>query len=41
VYKSPSSDKIPAEVFQVGGKRMLSQIHKLFCSIWNKEELLE
>jgi hypothetical protein len=27
------------ELFQVGGKRLVSVIHKLINSIWNKEEL--
>jgi hypothetical protein len=36
-YKSPGSDKIPAELIQAGGQ--MSAIHKLINSIWNKEEL--
>jgi hypothetical protein len=32
--KSPGSDQILA-----GGKMLVSAIHKLFNSIWNKEEL--
>jgi hypothetical protein len=38
-YKSPGSDQIPAELIQAGGEMVLSTIHKLINSIWNKEEL--
>jgi hypothetical protein len=38
-YKSPGSDQIPAELIQTGGEMLLSTIHKLINSIWNKEEL--
>jgi hypothetical protein len=38
-YKSPGSDQIPAELIQAGGEMLLSAIHKLITSIWNKEEL--
>jgi hypothetical protein len=38
-YKSPGSDQIPAELIQAGGKILLSPIHKLINSSWNKEEL--
>jgi hypothetical protein len=38
-YKSPGSDQIPAEMIQAGGKMLLSPIHKLINSIWNKEQL--
>jgi hypothetical protein len=38
-YKSPGSDQILAELIQVGGETLLSAIHKLINSIWNKEEL--
>jgi hypothetical protein len=38
-YKSPGSDQIPAELIQAGGEILLSEIHKLFRSVWNKEEL--
>jgi hypothetical protein len=37
-YKSPGSDQIPAELIQAGGRTLLSAIHKLIYSIWNKEE---
>jgi hypothetical protein len=40
-YKSPGSDQIPAELIQAGGKILLSAIHKLINSVWNKEELLD
>jgi hypothetical protein len=38
-YKSPRSDQIPAELIQAGGEILVSVIHKLINSIWNKEEL--
>jgi hypothetical protein len=38
-YKLPGSDQIPAELIQVGGETVQSEIHKLINSIWNKEEL--
>jgi hypothetical protein len=38
-YKSPGSDQISAELILAGGKMLLSVIHKLINSIWNKEEL--
>jgi hypothetical protein len=38
-YKSPGSDHIPAELYQAGGETLVSVIHKLMNSIWNKEEL--
>jgi hypothetical protein len=38
-YKSPGSDQISAELYQAGGKILVSVIHKLITSIWNKEEL--
>jgi hypothetical protein len=38
-YKSPGSDQIPAELIQAGGEMLLSAIHKLINSIWNKEKL--
>jgi hypothetical protein len=38
-YKSPGSDQIPAQLIQAGGEMLLSAIHKLINSIWNKEEL--
>jgi hypothetical protein len=38
-YKSPGSDKIPAELIESGGEILPSEIHKLINSVWNKEEL--
>jgi hypothetical protein len=38
-YKSPGSDQIPAEMTQARGEILLSEIHKLMNSVWNKEEL--
>jgi hypothetical protein len=38
-YKFPSSDGILAELIQAGVKILLSEIHKLINSVWNKEEL--
>jgi hypothetical protein len=38
-YKSPGTDQIPAELVKAGGETLYSEIHRLICSIWNKEEL--
>jgi hypothetical protein len=38
-YKSPGSDQILAELYQAGGETLVSVIHKLLTSIWNKEEM--
>jgi hypothetical protein len=38
-YKSPGSDQIPAELIKAGGETLVSVIHKLINSFWNKEEL--
>jgi hypothetical protein len=38
-YKSPGTDNIPAEFIKAGGEILYSEIHRLICSIWNKEEL--
>jgi hypothetical protein len=38
-YKSPGADQIPAELIKAGGEILNSEIHRLTCSIWNKEEL--
>jgi hypothetical protein len=38
-YKSPGVDHIPAELIQVGGETLSSEIHKLIKLIWNKEVL--
>jgi hypothetical protein len=37
--KLPGSDQILAELIEAGGETLLSAIHKLIKSIWNKEEL--
>jgi hypothetical protein len=37
--ESPCSDQIEAELNQAEGDALLSVIHKLINSIWNKEEL--
>jgi hypothetical protein len=37
-YKSSVGDQILAELIQARGKILLSAIHKLFNSVWNKEE---
>jgi hypothetical protein len=33
------NDQIPVELIQAGGETLVSVIHKLINSIWNKEEL--
>jgi hypothetical protein len=38
-YKSAGSDQIASELIQAGGEILLSEIHKLINSVWNKEEL--
>jgi hypothetical protein len=38
-YKSPDTDNIPAELIKAGGETLCSEIHRLICLIWNKEEL--
>jgi hypothetical protein len=40
-YKSLGTDQIPAELIKAGGVTLTlySEIHRLTCSIWNKEEL--
>jgi hypothetical protein len=38
-YKSSGNDQIPTELTKSGGETLYSEIHKLICSIWNKEEL--
>jgi hypothetical protein len=35
-YKSPGSDQI-LELIQAGGKILLSAVHKLINSVWNKK----
>jgi hypothetical protein len=38
-YKSPGIDQIPAKLIKAGGEILYSEIHRLICPIWNKEEL--
>jgi hypothetical protein len=38
-YKLPGSDQIEAELIKAGGETLVSVIHKLIISIWNKREL--
>jgi hypothetical protein len=38
-YKSPATAQIPAELIKAGGETLYSEIHRLICCIWNKEEL--
>jgi hypothetical protein len=37
--KSPGTDQIPTELIKAGDETLYSEIHRLICSIWNKEEL--
>jgi hypothetical protein len=39
-YKSPGTDYILAELIQAGGEILLSAIHKLIKSIWNRKNCL-
>jgi hypothetical protein len=38
-YKSPGTHQIPTELIKAVSETLYSEIHKLICSIWNKEEL--
>jgi hypothetical protein len=38
-YKSSGTDNIPAELMKAGGETLYSEIHRLICCVWNKEEL--
>jgi hypothetical protein len=38
-YKSPGTDQILAKLIKAGGEKLCYVIHKLICSMWNKEEL--
>jgi hypothetical protein len=38
-YKSLGTDQILAKFIKAGGEILCSEIHRLICSIWNKEEL--
>jgi hypothetical protein len=37
-YKWPGTDQILAELIKAGSEILLSEIHKLINSVWNKEE---
>jgi hypothetical protein len=37
-YKSPGIDQIPAELIKTAGETLYSEIYRLVCCIWNKEE---
>jgi hypothetical protein len=39
MYKTPSVDQIPGEMFQAGGETLRSERHKLIKLTWKKEEL--
>jgi hypothetical protein len=36
-YKSPGTDQISVKLIKVGGETLCSEIHKLICSVQNKE----
>jgi hypothetical protein len=38
-YRSLGFDQIPAKLIKAGGGTLCTEVHKLICSIWNKEEL--
>jgi hypothetical protein len=38
-YKFPGTDHIPAKLIKARSEILCSEIHKLICSIWNKDEL--
>jgi hypothetical protein len=38
-YYNSSADQIPAELIKAGGETLYSEIQRLICCIWNKEEL--
>jgi dihydroorotase len=38
-YKSPGTDQISAKLIKAGGETLYSEIQRLICSIWNKEQL--
>jgi hypothetical protein len=40
-HKSPGNDQIPIELIKAAGEILCSKIHKLICSIRNKEELIQ
>jgi hypothetical protein len=38
-YKYPGTDQIPIELIKAGCETLYSEIGRLICCIWNKEEL--
>jgi hypothetical protein len=38
-FKSLGTDQILAKLIKAEGETLCSQVHKLVCYIWNKEEL--
>jgi hypothetical protein len=38
-YKSPGTDQIPSELIKAGSETLYSEMHRLICYIWDKEEL--
>jgi hypothetical protein len=36
-YKFLGTDQILAELIKAGGETLCSEIHRMICSIWNKE----
>jgi hypothetical protein len=38
-YKYPGTDQMLVELIKAGGETLHSKVHKLICSVWNKEEL--
>jgi hypothetical protein len=38
-HKSLGTDQILAELIKTVGEMLCSEMHKLICSVWNKEEL--
>jgi hypothetical protein len=38
-YKFPGTDHIPAELIKAGDETLGSEVYKLICSVWNKEDL--
>jgi hypothetical protein len=38
-YKSSGTGQISAELIKAGDEMLCSEIDKLICSVWNKEEL--
>jgi hypothetical protein len=38
-YKFPGTDQISAKFIKTGSETLCSEMHKLICSVWNKEKL--